>query len=1079
MVLDRSRLQFFSLLLAMSFAAASWTSVQSQATDSQAGVSQPTPSQTQTAPAGQVAAGQSSASAGAPSISAPRQGRSASSSPVPGGVSNALVPVGAALPASYQFERVLPTEPAKAAATFRCLHGFRMELLAAEPLVEDPVALEYDEWGRAWVVEMRDYPFTDKTNDRPFVEKSTDAPLGRIRILEDSDGDGRFERSDIFADNLSWPTGIALWEGGCYVTATPDVWYLKDTDGDRRADVRRQVFTGFRKLNVQAVINNLRWGLDHRLYAAGGSNGGLIRQLADPAHPPISFSRADFAFEPRRTDKAIDDKAIGDGTSERFELLSGGARFGQTFDDWGNRFLCNIRNPMQHVLFENRYLLRNPHLPVTQAVQDVAEAGDTLPVYRVSPPEPWRMARALRYRTEAGGMSLPRSELAGEGYFTSSSGITVYRGTAYPEAFRGHAFLGEVAGNLIHHQVPTPLGPTFRSRRGDEQAEFVASTDNWFRPVNLTNAPDGTLHICDMYRETIEHPWSIPDDMKAVLDLESGRDRGRLYRLAPPGFRYVPPQKWPGAMSSAELVELLSHPDAWWRETAHRLLFERQDRSTVPLLERVLRESSLPLARLHAFWSLQGLNSLTKESIRRALQDSAAGVRRQALIVADAELIQSAELLEAVLPTARDPETTVRFQAALTLGTSSDPRVAPALSELLRQDANDPWLVTAVLTACRGRADRVLSADHARDVRYRLAVQVGAEANEEAVPSLLQRALIDSQDTAVLAGLADGLRRSQKSLSQFATTLELKASLQNCFVDAAQQAVSNEQPLEARLAAVQLLAQGSFAEARAPLAPLLDPRQPAELQRETIRALVGFREQAVPELLLKNYRACSPAVRADIVDALASRAEWNEALLTAVEQHTVGVGDIPQARRTLLSRSKNPEVATRAEKLFAANQAARATVIAAYQPALQAIGDAEQGRIIFRRECQSCHQLRGEGHAVGPNLATILHRTPDELLTHILDPNREIAPNFLEYTIVLNQGRVLTGLIADETATTITLRRAENNQEVVLRQEIEEISSSGKSLMPEGLEQKISVMEMRDLLGYLLGNKRPAPAIAP
>lgn len=1005
----------------------------------------------------------------------------------------AAEPTAESAPSAYRFERVKPTEPTQAEATFRCLHDFRMELLAAEPLVEDPVALEYDEFGRAWVVEMRDYPYTDKQNDRPFVEKTTDAPLGRVRILEDQDRDGRFEKSYLFAEGLSWPTGIALWQGGCYVTATPDVWYLKDTDGDRRADIRRQVFTGFRKLNVQAVINNPRWGLDHRLYAAGGSNGGLIKQLADPGRPPISFGRADFAFLPHRDESPLQpnqappqsaNDTVGGRPStpsssdaaagERFELMAGGARFGHTFDDWGNRFLCNIRNPMQHVLFENRYLIRNPHLPVTQAVLDVAESGDTLPVYRVSPPEPWRMARALRYRTEVGGMNLPRSELAGEGYFTSSSGITVYRGTAYPESFRGNAFLGEVAGNLIHRQVLTGVGPTFRSQRGDQEAEFVASTDNWFRPVNLTNAPDGTLHVCDMYRETIEHPWSIPDEMKAVLDLESGRDRGRLYRLAPPNFRYEPPLKWPGQCTSAELVELLAHPDAWWRETAHRLIFERQDTSVVAALQSVLQTSPVPLARLHALWSLEGLGALNLETLRLALQDASAGVRRQALVLAERQRDPSAPWLDAVLPTSRDPDATVRFQAALTLGNSSDPRVAPALGELLVRDALDPLLVTAVLSSCRGRAEEVLAATQPRDVRYQLSVMVGAEGDERAVARLLRRATLDQQDAAVLAGLAAGVRRSGQSLVDYAQTPELRSSLRELFAEAARQATRDDQPLESRVAAVQLLAQGLYAEARDSLALLLDPRQPTDLQRETVRALVGFRESDVPGLLLKEYRSFSPAMRADIVDALASRAEWNGALLTAIEQQTVGVGDIPQARRTLLSRSKDPQVAGRAEKLFAAKTTARAAVIAAYQSALQTIGDAEQGRRVFRRECQNCHQLRGEGHPVGPNLATILHRTPDELLTHILDPNREIAPNFLEYTVVLNEGRVLTGLISDETATTITLRRAENQHEMILRQEIEEITSSGKSLMPEGLEQKITITEMRDLLNYLLNKSKPA-----
>ncbi len=279
------------------------------------------------------------------------------------------------------FERTTPVEPAEAERTFQTLFGFQMQLLAAEPLVTDPVAIEYDENGLAYVVEMSDYPYTDKNADKPFTEKTSDLPIGKVRILEDVDGDGRFDRSTIFAEDLSWPTGIACWKGGVFVAATPDVWYFQDTDGDRKADVRRKLFTGFRKFNVQAVMNNLKWGLDHRIYGAGSSNGGQVRPADQPDAKPLRLSRNDFRFDPR---------------DEALEILSGGARFGLSFDDWGNRFLCDIRNPVEHVVLPSRYLARNPFLRVPSAIYNAAEAGDTLPVYRASPPEAWRAVRARR-----------------------------------------------------------------------------------------------------------------------------------------------------------------------------------------------------------------------------------------------------------------------------------------------------------------------------------------------------------------------------------------------------------------------------------------------------------------------------------------------------------------------------------------------------------------------------------------------------------------------------------------------------------------------------------------------------------
>src|SRR5687767_10761514 len=225
---------------------------------------------------------------------------------------------------------IAPTPARDASNTFRVLDGFRMDLLAAEPLVAGPVAMAYDEYGRAYVCEMRDYPYTDKARHQRNQENPTDAAIGTVRLLEDTDVDGVFDKSTVFAEGLSWPTGVACWKGGVFVAATPDLWYLKDTDGDDKADLRRKVFTGFRKFNVQAVMNTLVWGLDNHIHGAGSKNGGKIRPGDRPDVEPQVMTRHDFRFDP---------------VTEKFELLSGGAHFGGTFDDWGQRFLCDIRNP--------------------------------------------------------------------------------------------------------------------------------------------------------------------------------------------------------------------------------------------------------------------------------------------------------------------------------------------------------------------------------------------------------------------------------------------------------------------------------------------------------------------------------------------------------------------------------------------------------------------------------------------------------------------------------------------------------------------------------------------------------------
>jgi len=524
-----------------------------------------------------------------------------------------------------KFPTTPPTEPQNAAKTFHVLDGFQMQLIAAEPLVTDPVAISYDEDGRAYVCEMNDYPYTDKEHHKHAQENPTDLAIGKVRLLTDTDGDGVFDKATVFAEGLSWPTGAACWKGGIFVTATPDVWYLKDTNGDGVADVRQKVFTGFKKLNVQAVMNNPIWGLDHRIYIAGGSNGGEIQRApgSESVMPlpadfkPLSIKRNDFSFDP----------STGD-----VRLESGGARFGNTFDDWGNRFLCNIRNPCQHVVLPYRYLARNPYLVVPSALNDCAEAGDQLPVYRTSPPEPWREFRAKRWVQE--GSTLPKSELVGAGVVTSSAGITVYRGDAYPPEYRDFVFVADVAGNLFYRMKLVPDGVTFKAVQVDGNKNFCTSDDLWCRPVNFVNAPDGCLHVCDMYREVIEHPWSIPDDIHSAIDLLRGRDKGRLYRLAPKSFKTRPTPKLSIA-TTTELVALLDHPNAWHRETAQRLLFERQDKAAVPTLLEAAQKSKSPLTKVESLWALNALAALQKKDLLLALQDKNEQVQLCAILLAE------------------------------------------------------------------------------------------------------------------------------------------------------------------------------------------------------------------------------------------------------------------------------------------------------------------------------------------------------------------------------------------------------------------------------------------------------------
>jgi putative membrane-bound dehydrogenase-like protein len=943
--------------------------------------------------------------------------------------------------------RLKPTEPADAPKTFRVRDGFTLQAVAHEPQVMDPVAAAYDEDGKLYVVEMRDYPEPHRPGE---------PPLGRVRVLEDRDGDGFYETATVFAEHLPWPTGIACWDGGVYVTAAPDIWYLKDTTGDGRADVRKRVYTGFVVNNVQALVNGLQWGVDNRITGVTAGNGGTIHAAGKPSDKTVPVRGRDFRFDPR---------------SGRFEAIAGTAQFGNAFDDWYNRFVCANRLVCGHVVLPVNALARNPHLPAARMVHDCAAEGssEVLPMFQVSEVEPWRELRTKRYHAE--GQKLPESEMRASGVFTSGTGVTIYRGAAYPEAYRGQLFIGNVAGNLVHRRSVTPKGATFVAKRLDEKAEFVASTDNWFRPVNFVNAPDGTLHVLDMYREVVEHPWSIPEDIKNQLHMDSGRDRGRIWRLTPPGFTPPAPPRL-GRATTAELVATLENPNAWWRETAQRLLYQRQDKTAIEPLRKLTKESKSPLARMHALWTLRGLGELKADDILGALRSDAAGLRIHGLRLAEGHLAETA-LAEQVRKLAGDPDAQVRFHVALSLGELHDAADTAPLLSIARRDAADPLTRIAVLSSAADRSHQLFEAilhdakaptADEREFLAQLAAVVGAR-NKPAEVSAVLTALAASplpkpEKRDLLISLGDGLLRAGKTLS----TLDLPAGARKLF----DELVADATKTSDQEWALRLLAQADFATARPAFEAVLDPRRPQTLQVVAIRSMRTADDDDVAPLLLKHWGAFTPLLRGEALATLSARPNWAKALLDAVEAGTVGKSQIDSARQAVLKNHRDPAVRNRAAKLFtAATSAARQKVMASYQSAIQKPGSVEKGREIFRRECATCHLAGNIGQIVGPAMATVRDKSPAELLTAILDPNREVDPRYLNYVVNLADGRSTSGVIAGESPTAVTLRRAEGVLESVLRTQIDELRSTGLSLMPEEFEKRITPAEMADLLAFL------------
>jgi putative heme-binding domain-containing protein len=517
----------------------------------------------------------------------------------------------------------------------------------------------------------------------------------------------------------------------------------------------------------------------------------------------------------------------------------------------------------------------------------------------------------------------------------------------------------------------------------------------------------------------------------------------------------------------------------------------------------MLRESKIPLARLHALWSLEGLAATERSDVEllRTLPLMVLTPRMEGVIpqpsVSDDEVIANRNLHRHAMLIAerhgwqdaiegKPPrlhsfgEVVTDFQFLLSFKPSTDPESIDATLAGTTQ-YQDPHLHAAGLIHFSDRELDALLFSAGKQVAFEalspsfvhdFAEIVGTRGKKEEIEKLLAAADANRKQVKILlAGLSDGLRRSRKSISAFATDDETKRILNDLLREAAREAVDAEKPLVERIGAVRYLAQGAFGDVRPVLESLLAPAQEPEIQTEAVRVLAGFREPDVAEIYFKRYRELSPSVRTEVVESLASRADRHAALLDAVERKQVAAAEIPQARRLLIVRSKDPAIGPRAEKLFNASTGARREVVERYKQALKLAADAGRGQVVFLRECKACHKLRDQGFEVGPNLATVLHRTPDELLTHILDPNREVSPNYVEYVVELDDGRTVTGLVSDDTATGLTLRKAENVRETVLRRNIEAMYATGKSLMPEGMEQKLTPQDAADLVAFLLNRK--------
>lgn len=957
-----------------------------------------------------------------------------------------------------ELPRIAPLSPEEALSSFEVHPGFRVELVAAEPFVADPIAIAFDERGRMFVVEMRDY-------SEEYEERR-----GLIALLEDTDEDGVFDKRSVYVSDLAWPTAVTCYDGGVFVGVPPDLLYCKDTTGDGIADVREVVYTGFSLKNVQGLVNTFKWGLDNHIYGATSTSGADLKPGDDAAALPISLRGRDFKIEPK---------------SRAIIPISGGGQHGMSMDAWGRRFVSSNSDHIQQVMFDDHYLARNPYLAAPGARRSIAADGPAATVYRSSPVEPWRIVRT---RLRAKGIVPGIVEGGGQpaGYFTGATGVTIYRGDAWPAEYYGNAFIGDVGSNLMHRKVLDESNIELVARRADENTEFLRSSDIWFRPSQFANAPDGTLYVMDMYREVIEHPASLPPIIKQHLDLTSGRDRGRIYRVVPENFQQRPLPRLDEA-STDDLVRTLDHANGWHRETAARLLYEQQDQAAVPALRALVTGGARPEGRIRALYALDGLAALHRDDVAAALQDASPKVREHAIRLSEAFLDNDAELLEAVVAQAGDSVPQIRYQVAFSLGAAVGAKRNEALANVLLNNLDNEWIVLAVKSSLYTGAEDALRLVLANDafrahgsapgLVQELAKYAGATGSRETLASAV--ASIDGlpESEAALAqaavrGMINGMQlggRGAIAPEVLAGSTQAKGLLESMIASARTAAADPEVKPEDRIAAIGNLAFAPAGDTLPLLGEILAGQSTSDVQIAAIKTLGGYDNPQGAAIIMEQFAAFSPAVRNEAIETLFSRKSWVEALIAGVESGDFSARSLDSNRIHFLVTHPDEAIRTRAAAVLGSEQpTARDEVVAAYEPALKMQGDVDRGRAIYMEQCSQCHVMEGQGFAVGPDLAAIGTRGPEAILLNILDPNREINPAYVNFTVETTDWETFSGLISSETATSITLTRAGGASDTILRVNIEKIESADLSLMPEGLEAGIDQQQMADLIAYLI-----------
>jgi len=938
-------------------------------------------------------------------------------------------------------ESILPRElalsPEESAAMWEIDGDYEIQLVASEPLTCDPVDVAWDARGRMFVAEMGDYPLP--ADDGPH--------LSRIRLLSDTDGDGVMDKAVTWADNLDHVQGILPMKDGILATTRTEILFLQDTDGDDVADVRKPLFHSNEPRHNQLQVSSPRYGLDNHIYFSNGLDGKEIYPEDQP-DSKLNFTRLNLRYDPR---------------TGALEPSTGAGQYGGTLDDFNRHFFCSNRNPAMLAVMPLAAVQRNPLAGVTVGHEDIQPPG--APVHPI----------ALSHTTSA----------AHAGTHTAACGIGVYRGALIPD-MTGDLFVCDPTAQLVTRNKLIPDGASYNAERVNEKKEFLASGDEWSRPVQVRNGPDGALYICDMYRRFIDHARFFPEDFAASHYMRAGVDQGRIWRIVPKGGKGGKITPLPD--SAAELVALLKNKNGWQRTEAQRLLVERQDSSVVPALEALLASSESPVTTVHALWTLEGLDALTPDHVVKALGSKDGAVVENALFAALA--MEQSDALEAAVTSVLDHDSArARFLAIslfpdLNLDTTQ-------LAALIMASPGDYWLRKAIMSSAGDQSTDILVAllDEvglkesnpalAGETLTDFARIVAAQASLADLNRVLEQLQGDPDwwQFAVISGLSDGIRRSQLKQKSLAALIaaappelgESTARLSALLESATTIALDRDKTNSARLAALPLVGQLPWDEKIAVIEQLIELTEDPAIQAAAIQSMARDDRTKMADFFFERWDSLAPTPLREAISLLSSNSNSGLALMKKMKAGEISPMLMPAMTRWSYGRSSNEEIKSLAVELFGQVDTDRAAVIADYRTSLgEHTGDAAKGELVFQKAaCMTCHKVGGLGMEVGPTLDDVKIKPDEALLTDILDPNRAVEERWVSVVVETKDGRTLSGLVHGEDASAIILRMPGGLTETIPRTEVASVSPTGMSLMPIGLEAAITKEDMADLLAFL------------